>query len=250
MLHLKNVEVVFNRGLPIENRALSDFSLLVESGEFVTIIGGNGAGKSTLLNLVAGNIFASKGKIIMDGIDVTQLPVHKRAKYVARVFQDPLLGSCSSLTLEENLAIAQLRGRKHGWGMSITTSERRLYQALLAELGMGLENRLKDKMDQLSGGQRQAVSLLMASVQPCKVLLLDEHTAALDPKIARLVLSLTDQIVAKHDLTVLMITHSMSEALAHGNRTLVLQQGKIVQDLSGSARKNLTPKDLLLNFEA
>lgn len=249
MIRLEDIHVTFNRGTPLENEVLKGINLTVETGSFTTIIGGNGAGKSTLMNILAGDIRADSGKIFLDEVDVTRQKTESRAKYVSRVFQDPMLGTCATLSIEENLAMAYTRGKKRSLGLALSNKQRVLFKDLLAHLGIGLENRLKDPMGALSGGQRQAVSLLMATMQPSKVLLLDEHTAALDPKMARLVLKLTDQLVNEHKLTALMITHSMVQALDHGDRTIVMHQGQIVKDMVGEERSAMEPSDLLAMFD-
>lgn len=248
MLELKNIVKIFNAGTVNEKVALNDFSLTLDDGDFVTVIGGNGAGKSTMLNAVAGAFPVDGGQIIIDGIDVTKLPEHKRAKYIGRVFQDPMMGTAGDMWVEENLAIADRRGKSRGLKWAITKKDREKYRAALTELGLGLENRLTTKMKLLSGGQRQAVTLLMAAMEKPKLLLLDEHTAALDPKTAAKVLEITDRIVAENHLTTLMVTHNMKDAIAHGNRLIMLNSGRIILDVSGEEKKNLTVEALLGAF--
>ena len=233
MMRADNLKVTFNPGTAIENPAMRGMSLHIRDGEFVTVIGSNGAGKSTFLNAVSGDLMVDSGSIHIDGRDVTRLPAHKRAHLVARVFQDPLAGTCEALSIEENMALAYSRGRKRGLGFALNRQNRELFREKLALLKLGLENRLTDRIGLLSGGQRQAVSLLMASLQPSKILLLDEHTAALDPKTADFVMELTEQIVADNKLTAMMVTHSMRQALDHGSRTVMLHQGRVVLDVGG-----------------
>ena len=228
MMRADNLKVTFNAGTPIENPAMRGMSLHIQDGEFVTVIGSNGAGKSTFLNAISGDLPVDSGTIEINGQDVTRLPAHKRAHLVARVFQDPLAGTCEALSIEENMALAYSRGGKRGLTFALNKENRELFREKLSVLKLGLENRLTDRIGLLSGGQRQAVSLLMASLQPSKILLLDEHTAALDPKTAAFVLELTDQIVSENRLTAMMVTHSMRQALDHGSRTVMLHQGRVV----------------------
>ena len=249
MLELKNIYKTFNPGTINEKVALNGVSLSLTDGDFVTVIGGNGAGKSTLLNAVAGTWFVDEGNILIDGNDVTRLPEHKRAIYLGRVFQDPMTGTAATMEIQENLALAKRRGNKRFLRPGITKQEREEYISLLASLGLGLENRLTSKVGLLSGGQRQALTLLMATLKKPKLLLLDEHTAALDPKTAAKVLSITDQIVNRDHLTTLMITHNMRDAILHGNRLIMMSEGKIILDISGEEKKKLTVKDLLEQFE-
>lgn len=250
MLELKHITKVFNPGTVNEKIALNDFSLTLEDGDFVTVIGGNGAGKSTMLNAIAGVWPVDSGQILIDGVDVTKLPEHKRAKFLGRVFQDPMTGTAATMGIEENLALAKRRGRARFLGSGITQKEREEYKELLKILGLGLEDRLTSKVGLLSGGQRQALTLLMATLQKPKLLLLDEHTAALDPKTAAKVLETTDYIVNKDHLTTLMITHNMKDAIVHGNRLIMLMDGKVILDIKGEEKKNLTVEDLLHKFEA
>ncbi len=249
MLELKNVQLTFNKGTATEKRALCGVDLTLKDGDFVTVIGGNGAGKSTMLNVIAGVFPVDDGKIILDGKDVTGLREFKRAAYMSRVFQDPLSGTAANMNIEENLALASRRGKKRGlkWGMSKTELEE--YKRLLAGLELGLETRTGQKVGTLSGGQRQALTLLMASLASPKLLLLDEHTAALDPKTAKKVLSLTDEIISKEKLTAIMITHNMNDAIAHGNRLVMMNAGKVIYDVEGEEKKRLTISDLLDKFE-
>ena len=248
MLEIKEIWKTFNAGTVNEKQALRGVSLTLKDGDFCTVIGGNGAGKSTMLNAVAGTFFVDSGSILIDGVDVTRLPEHKRAKYIGRVFQDPMMGTAPTMQIEENLALAARRGQSRELGWGITKSEREKYRELLRNLDLGLEDRLTSRVGLLSGGQRQALTLLMASLQRPKLLLLDEHTAALDPKTAAKVLALSDKIVAKNKLTTLMITHNMKDAIAHGNRLIMMYDGNIVIDVSGEEKKKLTVADLLALF--
>lgn len=249
MISVRDVHVTFGRGTPLENRALRGLDLAVPEGEFITVIGSNGAGKSTLLNVLSGDARAERGTVEVDGIDVTRWPTPKRASLIARVFQDPMAGTCERLTIEENMALAQARGRARGLGAALDRSRRALFRDKLAMLGLGLENRLGDSMGLLSGGQRQAVSLLMSTLAGTKTLLLDEHTAALDPRTAAFVLDLTRRIVEEQKLTALMVTHSMRDALDHGSRTVMLHEGKVVFDIAGERRKAMDVPDLLRLFK-
>ena len=248
MLDLKNVSKTFHPGTVNARTALNDLTLHLDEGDFVTVIGGNGAGKSTLLNAIAGTFAVDRGSISIGGQDVTRLPEFRRAALIGRVFQDPMLGTAATMQIEENLALAARRGQTRGLKWGITKEEREKYRALLQPLDLGLEDRLTAKVGLLSGGQRQALTLLMASLQQPKLLLLDEHTAALDPKTAAKVLSLSDQIVAENHLTTLMITHNMKDAIRHGNRLLMMSAGKVVLDISGEEKRKLTVEDLLHRF--
>lgn len=248
MLELKNVCKTFFPSTVNERRALCSIHLVLEPGDFVTIIGGNGAGKSTLFNAICGGFPIDDGQILLDGQEITFLPDYKRAKQIGRLFQDPLKGTAPNMTIEENLAMAYMRGTKKGLRFGISQKERRSFQSALAELGLGLEDRLKTKMGLLSGGQRQAVTLMMSTIVTPKLLLLDEHTAALDPATAEKVSSLTQQIVKKDNITTMMITHNIRQALDCGNRTLMLHEGGIILDIKGEERKNLTVADLLEKF--
>ncbi len=250
MLELKKVTKVFNPGTVNERVALKDLSLSLGDGEFVTVIGGNGAGKSTMLNAIAGTWPVDGGSIVIDGEDITSLPEHRRASFIGRVFQDPMMGTAPNMQLEENLALAYRRGQRRGLGWGVTKAEREIYREKLRELGLGLEDRMTAKMGLLSGGQRQAVTLLMASLRRPKLLLLDEHTAALDPATAATVLEISQRIVEENDLTTLMITHNMSDAIKYGNRLIMMDQGSIILDISGEDKKKLTKRDLLMQFAA
>ena len=245
MLEIKNVFKTFNAGTINEKRALNGVNLTLNDGDFVTVIGGNGAGKSTLMNAIAGVFGVDSGHIIIDGVDVTALPEYKRAQYIGRVFQDPMMGTAATMQIEENLALAARRGAKRTLRIGITKAEREAYREQLKILGLGLEARLTAKVGLLSGGQRQALTLLMATLKKPKLLLLDEHTAALDPKTAEKVLEATERIVAKDKLTTVMITHNMRDAIAHGNRLIMMYDGKILIDVSGEEKKNLTVEQLL-----
>ena len=249
MLEVKNLYKTFNAGTVNEKVALNGVSLKLEKGDFVTVIGGNGAGKSTLLNAIAGVYSVDNGSIIIDGMDVTKLPEYKRAKYIGRVFQDPMMGTASTMGIEENLALAARRGKRRGLRWGVSRREKLDYVELLRDLGLGLENRITSKVGLLSGGQRQAITLLMAAIQKPKLLLLDEHTAALDPKTAVKVLELSDRIISENELTALMVTHNMKDAIAHGNRLIMMNDGQIILDISGDDKKNLTVEDLLHKFE-
>ena len=248
MLEVKNISKTFNPGTINEKHALTNLSLSLNDGDFVTVIGGNGAGKSTLLNAVAGVWPVDGGAVMIDGMDVTGMPEYKRAKYIGRVFQDPMMGTAPNMQIEENLALAYRRGKKRGLKWGVTAAEREFYREKLATLGLGLEDRLTAKVGLLSGGQRQALTLLMASLQTPKLLLLDEHTAALDPATAQKVLELSDRIISENKLTALMITHNMSDAIRHGNRLIMMDRGRIVLDISGEEKKRLTKADLLARF--
>lgn len=250
MLELHQVCKTFNPGTVNEKAALNHLSLTLEEGDFVTVIGGNGAGKSTMLNAISGVWPVDKGAIRIDGVDVTELSEHRRAVYLGRVFQDPMVGTAGNMTIEENLALAARRGEKRTLRWGIKKSEREQFKELLRPLGLGLEDRLTAKVGLLSGGQRQALTLLMASLKKPKVLLLDEHTAALDPKTAAKVLELSDQIVEEHKLTTLMVTHNMKDAIAHGNRLIMLDAGRVILDIRGEDKKKLTVPELLARFTA
>ena len=249
MLEIQNIHKTFNPGTINEKVALHGVNLNLNPGDFVTIIGGNGAGKSTTLNAIAGVWPVDEGKIIVDGVDITKLSEHKRALYLGRVFQDPMTGTAATMSIEENMAIAARRGERRGLGWGITKKERERYKEALKELDLGLEDRLSSKVGLLSGGQRQAITLLMASLKKPKLLLLDEHTAALDPKTAAKVLAISDKIIQEHQLTAMMVTHNMKDAIAHGNRLIMMHEGKIIYDVSGEEKKNLKVADLLAKFE-
>lgn len=249
MLEIQNVHKVFNQGTINEKVALNGVNLKLNKGDFVTIIGGNGAGKSTTLNAIAGVWPVNEGKIIIAGKDITKLSEHKRAPYLGRVFQDPMTGTAATMSIDENLAIAARRGKTRGLKWGVTKAERERYKEMLAELDLGLEERLTSKVGLLSGGQRQAITLLMASLKKPELLLLDEHTAALDPKTAAKVLELSDRIIAENGLTAMMVTHNMKDAIAHGNRLIMMHEGRIIYDVSGEEKKNLHVSDLLKKFE-
>lgn len=248
MLEISHISKTFNAGTVNEKRALRDLSLTLADGDFVTVIGGNGAGKSTLLNAVAGTWFVDEGKILIGGRDVTRLPEHKRAAFLGRVFQDPMNGTAATMGIEENLALALRRGHFRSLRQGINNQERALYRELLKKLNLGLEDRLTSKVGLLSGGQRQALTLLMATLEKPKLLLLDEHTAALDPKTAAKVLDTTQEIVAENHLTTLMITHNMKDAISIGNRLIMMNAGRIIYDVSGAEKARLTVEDLLHKF--
>ena len=248
MLKLEHLYKTFNPGTINQKVALSDLSLHLNPGDFITVIGGNGAGKSTMLNAIAGVWAVDSGRIILDGQDVTALPEHKRAKLIGRVFQDPMMGTAPNMQLEENLALAMRRGQRRGLGWGVTKAEREVYREKLKTLNLGLEDRMTVKVGLLSGGQRQALTLLMASLQKPKLLLLDEHTAALDPATAAKVLDLSDRIVAESQLTALMITHNMTDAIKHGNRLIMMNEGQIILDISGEEKKQLTKQMLMDKF--
>lgn len=249
MLELKNIYKTFNPGTVNEKAALKGLSLTLEDGDFVTVIGGNGAGKSTMLNAIAGVWPVDSGQILIDGNDVTKLQEYKRAKFLGRVFQDPMTGTAATMEIEENLALALRRGDSRTLRKGIKEKERAEYRELLATLGLGLEDRMTSKVGLLSGGQRQALTLLMATLKKPKLLLLDEHTAALDPKTAAKVLETTDMIVNRDNLTTLMITHNMKDAIAHGNRLIMMMDGNVILDIRGEEKSKLTVSDLLHKFE-
>ena len=249
MLKLDNIHKTFNPGTINEKIALNGVNLTLNEGDFVTVIGGNGAGKSTTLNAIAGVWPIDSGKIYIGGDDVTKLSEHKRAKYLGLVFQDPMTGTATTMSIEENMAIAARRGEKRGLSWGITHQERDTYREMLKALDLGLEDRLTSKVGLLSGGQRQAITLLMASIKKPKLLLLDEHTAALDPKTAAKVLEISDKIIAENHLTAMMVTHNMKDAIVHGNRLIMMHEGKVILNISGEEKKKLTVEDLLHQFE-
>jgi ABC-type uncharacterized transport system, ATPase component len=249
MLELKDIHKVFNAGTVNEKNALRGLNLKLNQGDFVTIIGGNGAGKSTTLNMVAGVYSCDAGEIIIDGKNVTKKPEYARAEYLGRVFQDPMRGTAANMEIQENLALAYRRGEKRGLSWGIKNSEKAYYRERLATLGLGLEERMSSKVGLLSGGQRQAITLLMATLKKPKLLLLDEHTAALDPKTAKKVLDLTEQIVDEYELTALMVTHNMKDAINIGNRLIMMYDGNIIYDIAGEEKKRLKVEDLLKRFE-
>ncbi|EKO3963438.1 ABC transporter ATP-binding protein [Vibrio fluvialis] len=248
MIRLEDIQVTFNPGTILENRALRGVCLEVPEHQFLTVIGSNGAGKSTLLGAVTGETPMVGGKVLIDETDVTRQRVDQRASLCARVFQDPLAGTCGALTIEENMALAYMRGKRRSWTHALSSNRRKLFQERISILGLGLEDRLGDSIGLLSGGQRQAVSLVMATLSDSKLLLLDEHTAALDPRMAAFIIDLTKKIVKEFNLTVMMVTHSMKDALACGDRTVMLHQGQIVLDVAGEQRANMQVPDLLEMF--
>ena len=249
MLEVKGIYKTFNPGTVNEKHALNGVNLTMEDGDFITVIGGNGAGKSTLMNAIAGAWPIDEGTILIDGANVTHLPEHKRAAFIGRVFQDPMMGTAATMGIEENLALAKRRGKLRTLMPGIKKAERDEYRELLKTLGLGLEDRLTSKVGLLSGGQRQALTLLMATLIKPKLLLLDEHTAALDPKTAAKVLNATDRIVSKDHLTTLMITHNMRDAIAHGNRLIMMHDGRIILDIRGDEKQKLTVEDMMHEFE-
>ncbi len=248
MLKINGIYKTFNKGTINEKRALNGVDLVLNEGDFVTIIGGNGAGKSTLLNSICGVFPIDYGTIMIDNTDVTKLPEYKRAKYLGRVFQDPMMGTAADMQIIENMSLAYRRGKSRGLRFAINKKEKDMYVKMLSHLGLGLENRLTSKVGLLSGGQRQALTLLMAVMQKPKLLLLDEHTAALDPKTAHTVLSLSDKFIEEENLTAMMITHNMKDAITHGNRLIMMHEGRIIYDVSGEEKKKLTVEDLLQKF--
>ena len=248
MLKLRSISKTFNPGTVNANLALDRLSLELAEGDFVTVIGGNGAGKSTMLNAIAGTFMVDSGSIVLDGKDITRLPEYKRAELLGRVFQDPMMGTAPTMQIDENLALAARRGQNRGLRWGISKAEREEYHELLKDLGLGLEDRMSAKVGLLSGGQRQALTLLMATLKKPKLLLLDEHTAALDPKTAAKVLEISQKVVEKNGLTTMMITHNMRDAIAFGNRLIMMDEGHIVLDISGEEKKNLTVADLLARF--
>ncbi|MDD7014001.1 MAG: ABC transporter ATP-binding protein [Spirochaetales bacterium] len=249
MLTISHVSKTFNPGTITERKALRDVSLELEDGDFVTVIGGNGAGKSTLLNLIAGVHSCDSGAIVLNGRDITEKKEHSRAKYLGRVFQDPMMGTAATMQIQENLALAARRGKKRGLGWGITAKEKEFFKEQLTLLDLGLEKRLEAKVGLLSGGQRQALTLLMATLQKPELLLLDEHTAALDPKTAKKVLDLTEHFIKKDNLTAFMVTHNMKDAIRYGNKLIMMLDGKIVYEASGEEKKNLQVSDLLAKFQ-
>lgn len=249
MITLDNIHVIFNKNTLLENPVLKGINLQIKAGEFVTIIGGNGAGKSTLMNILAGDLIPTRGSIYFNDMDITSKPTQQRAHLIGRVFQDPMLGTFAHLTIEENLSLAYKRGQKRKLALSVNAKLKDLFREALKVLSMGLENRLQDKVATLSGGQRQALSLVMTTLQSCGLLLLDEHTAALDPKMAKTIMEITQQIVSDRQLTTLMITHSMNQAITYGSRTIMLYHGQVYKDLHEDERKSLSAQDLLAFFE-
>lgn len=249
MLTITNVRKTFNKGTVNEKKALCGISLHLNPGDFVTVIGGNGAGKSTMLNMIAGVYPIDSGKIEIDGVNISRDPEYKRAKYIGRVFQDPMRGTAAGMEIQENLALALRRGQKRGLSWGIKANEKDFYRESLTKLGLGLQTRMTSKVGLLSGGQRQALTLLMATLEKPKLLLLDEHTAALDPKTAKKVLELTDEIIKERELTALMVTHNMKDAIQYGNRLIMMHEGRIIYDVAGEEKKNLQVEDLLKKFE-
>lgn len=248
MLKINGIYKTFNKGTINEKKALNGVDLELKEGDFVTIIGGNGAGKSTLLNSICGVFSVDSGTVSVDGNDITNLPEHKRAKYLGRVFQDPMMGTAADMQILENMSLAYRRGKARGLKWAITHKEKELYKEHLSQLGLGLENRLTTKVGLLSGGQRQALTLLMAVMQKPRLLLLDEHTAALDPKTASTVLELSDKFIEEEHLTAMMITHNMNDAIVHGNKLIMMHDGRIIYSVSGEEKKKLTVEDLLNKF--
>ena len=249
MLELKGVSKTFNMGTVNEKKALVDIDFTIEDGDFITVIGGNGAGKSTLLNVIAGVYTPESGSIVLAGKDITRLPEHKRAKYLGRVFQDPMTGTAASMEIQENLALAYRRGKLRGLRWGVPKKEKAFFKQQLAFLGLGLEDRMTAKVGLLSGGQRQALTLLMATLKKPELLLLDEHTAALDPKTAARVLEVTEEIASRENLTTLMITHNMRDAIRYGNRLIMMHEGKIIDDVKGEEKQKLTVAELLDKFK-
>jgi putative ABC transport system ATP-binding protein len=249
MLKISNISKTFYLGTPNEHQAIRNIDLTIQDGDFVTVIGGNGAGKSTLLNLIAGVLLPDHGRIQLDDMDVTWLPEHKRAALLGRVFQDPMRGTAGDMGIDENLALAARRGTRRGLNWGITRKERESYRKTLSQLDLGLEGRLSAKVKLLSGGQRQALTLMMATLKQPRILLLDEHTAALDPKTGAKVLALTEELISKNNLTTMMITHNMKDAIRYGNRLLMLHEGRILVDISGEDKRRLHVEDLLHLFE-
>lgn len=249
MLELKNIRKTFNAGTVTEKKAICGLNVTLHDGDFVTVIGGNGAGKSTMLNLIAGVYSVDEGSILLDGVDLTTQPEYKRARFLGRVFQDPMMGTAADMEIEENLALAYRRGKRRGLSWSVKQSEKEIYVAALKKLELGLETRMSSKVGLLSGGQRQALTLLMATLKKPKLLLLDEHTAALDPKTAGKVLDLTQGLIEENHLTALMVTHNMRDAIRLGNRLIMMDNGRIIYDVSGEEKKHLTVQDLLDKFE-
>ncbi|HEY8444341.1 MAG TPA: ABC transporter ATP-binding protein [Clostridia bacterium] len=249
MLSINNIHKTFNIGTINQKTAINGVNLFIKEGDFVTIIGGNGAGKSTLLNIIAGVHIVDDGELILDGVNITRMPEHKRAKFFGRVFQDPLMGTAASMEIQENLALAYRRGQFRGLKWAITSQEKQIYKEQLSRLGLGLENRMTTKVGLLSGGQRQALALLMAVLKKPKMLLLDEHTAALDPNTARKVQELTLELTQENNITTLMITHNMKDAIKYGNRLIMMHEGRIIYEAEGAEKQALKVEDLLKKFE-
>lgn len=248
MLEIKNIYKTFNPGTINQKVALNNLNLKLNDGDFVTVIGGNGAGKSTMLNAISGVWKPDAGQILIDSVDVTKMPEHKRARFLGRVFQDPMLGTAPDMSIQENMALAYRRGKRRGLGWGISEKEKSFFKEELSRLDLGLEDRITSKVGLLSGGQRQAVTLLMATLKSPRLLLLDEHTAALDPKTAAKVLELSQKIIAENHLTALMVTHNMKDAIHYGNRLIMMNEGHVIFDVSGEEKKNLTVEDLIAKF--
>ena len=249
MLEIKNVNVIFNKDTVNEKKALRDLNLKLNDGDFVTVIGSNGAGKSTMLNAIAGNIEVESGRIYNNGLDITYMKEHKRARFIGRLYQDPLKGTAPHMTIEENMGLAYSRGKKVRFGLGVRRSDREYFKSVCTKLGLGLEHRLKNEVGGLSGGQRQALTLLMATMETPELLLLDEHTAALDPKTSKKIMEITDRIVTENNITTLMITHNMQDAINYGNRLIMLHAGEIIFDIKGEEKKHLTVEKLLEMFK-
>ena len=245
MLEIKNVNVIFNKDTVNEKKALRDLNLKLNDGDFVTVIGSNGAGKSTMLNAIAGNIEVESGRIYNNGLDITYMKEHKRARFIGRLYQDPLKGTAPHMTIEENMGLAYSRGKKVRFGLGVRRSDREYFKSVCIKLGLGLEHRLKNEVGGLSGGQRQALTLLMATMETPELLLLDEHTAALDPKTSKKIMEITNRIVTENNITTLMITHNIKDALHFGNKTIVMNNGSILKVLEGDMRKNMTVSDIM-----
>lgn len=245
MLEIKNVNVIFNKDTVNEKKALRDLNLKLNDGDFVTVIGSNGAGKSTMLNAIAGNIEVESGRIYNNGLDITYMKEHKRARFIGRLYQDPLKGTAPHMTIEENMGLAYSRGKKVRFGLGVRRSDREYFKSVCTRLGLGLEHRLKNEVGGLSGGQRQALTFLMATMETPELLLLDEHTAALDPKTSKKIMEITDRIVTENNITTLMITHNIKDALHFGNKTIVMNNGSILKVLEGDMRKNMTVSDIM-----
>lgn len=245
MLKIEKANVVFNAKTVNEKKALKDFSYEIKNGDFITVIGSNGAGKSTLMNAISGSLIIDSGRILLDEKDITRYKEHKRAKFIGRLFQDPLKGTAPNMTIEENLGLAYSRGKKRNLNIGISKRDISMFRERISELGLGLEDRMKTPVGLLSGGQRQALTLLMATIVTPKLLLLDEHTAALDPVTAKKVMEITDKIVKKDNITTLMITHNIASALSYGNKTILLSQGELLMDITGAERKNMTVESLM-----
>ena len=245
MLEIKNVNVIFNKDTVNEKKALRDLNLKLNDGDFVTVIGSNGAGKSTMLNAIAGNIEVESGRIYNNGLDITYMQEHKRARFIGRLYQDPLKGTAPHMTIEENMGLAYSRGKKVRFGLGVRRSDREYFKSVCTKLGLGLEHRLKNEVGGLSGGQRQALTLLMATMETPELLLLDEHTAALDPKTSKKIMEITNRIVTENHITTLMITHNIKDALHFGNKTIVMNNGSILKVLEGDMRKNMTVSDIM-----